>query len=105
MTYSDICENKHGGNPESTEAYQASSESERRAMRERIYAYAKLKGSDGITADEVAERSGLVHNRVAPRISELRRDGLLVETDRRRRTRLGRTARVLVANTVARGAQ
>jgi len=93
----DICGNRHGGNPESLEAYHTSSAAERAAMRDRIYRYALRVGERGITADEISDKAGLIHNRVAPRISELKRDGLLVETDRRRPTRLGKMARVLVA--------
>jgi predicted transcriptional regulator len=93
----DICSNRHGGNSESSAAYRSSSAEERRVMRERILNYAKRCGAFGITADEVAAKSGLVHNRVAPRISELKRDGFLVETANRRRTRLGKSAMVLIA--------
>lgn len=66
-------------------------------MRDRIYRYAVRMGGFGITADEVAAKSGLVHNRVAPRISELRKEGRLIETTIRRPTRLGKSARVLIA--------
>lgn len=97
----DICANRHGGNSESVEAYLSTPAEERRAMRERIYRYALRKGPLGITADEVAAKAGMVHNRIAPRISELRRDGLLVPTARRRQTRLGRPACVLVAKDFA----
>lgn len=93
----DITSGRHGGNPESIEAYRTSSAEERKAMRERIYKYAVRVGRLGITADEISDKAGLIHNRVAPRISELKRDGLLIETDRRRPTRLGKMARVLVA--------
>lgn len=98
----DIRAGRHGGNPESVAAHASTPEAERRAMRDRIYNFAVRRGESGITADEVADKAGLVHNRVAPRISELRRDGLLVETSRSRKTRLGRSARVLIADIHAR---
>lgn len=101
MMERDVCENRHGGNPESIEAYRTSSEEERKAMRARIYKYALRVGEHGITADEISIKAGLVHNRVAPRISELKRDGLLVKTNKRRPTRLGKMARVLVAREFA----
>ena len=97
----DICANRHGGNSESVEAYASTSEADRQAMRDRIMRYALRKGPAGITADEVAAKAGMVHNRIAPRISELRRDGLLVPTAVRRNTRLGRPACVLVARDFA----
>lgn len=91
----DICRRKHGGNLESVAANQAIHES-KEATREKIYLYAVAQGERGITADEVAAEWGVTHNHVAPRISELRRDGRLVPTLKRRKTRSGCTARVLI---------
>lgn len=97
----DICKNNHGGNEESEEAYRSSSAEQRERMREKVYSFAVRRGTKGITADEVSIASQLVHNRVAPRISELKRDGRLVPTAVRRKTRFGKSARVLVADVIA----
>lgn len=68
---------------------------------DRIMVFAAGRGAYGLTADEVAENWQCVHNHVAPRISELKLSGLLVETKRTRRTRAGSHARVLVATQFA----
>jgi hypothetical protein len=92
----DITASHHGGNPESAEANRriASSKSE---TRNAIYAWALTQKSFGITADECAQAFSCSHNHVAPRITELRALKLLVPTDRKRKTRTGSLARVLVA--------
>jgi predicted transcriptional regulator len=97
----DICSNKHGGNPESLEAYLSTPAAERQAMRDRIMRFAMRRGSAGITIDEISQKAGLAPNCISGRISELKRDGLLVTTSERRNTRLGRAARVLVAKDFA----
>jgi predicted transcriptional regulator len=97
----DICANKHGGNQESAEAYLSTPAAERQAMRDRIMRYAMRRGRAGITIDEISSKAGLAPNCVSGRISELKRDGLLVATSERRNTRLGRAARVLVAKDFA----
>ena len=63
----------------------------------RIILFAIGRGTSGLTADELAEAWNCSHNHVAPRISELKASGLLVETDDTRLTRAGSRARVLVA--------
>lgn len=97
----DICANKHGGNQESTEAHLSTPAEARRVMRETILRYAMRRGADGLTIDEVSRVVGLAPNCVSGRVSELKRDGLLVETQLRRKTRLGRSARVLVVKGAA----
>lgn len=92
----DITESHHGGNPESVAAHKkvAPSKSETRRL---IHLWALSRGEHGITADEAAEHFDCSHNHVAPRITELLADKLLVRTDERRKTRSGSSARVLVA--------
>jgi len=58
-------------------------------------------GYSGITADEVSALWGCSPNHCAPRISELKAGGELVETRRTRLTRAGSPARVLVAKQFA----
>lgn len=95
----DICRNKHGGNQESEEANTAI-DSNKAAVRLKIYEYALARGERGITADEVAAEWGTTHNHVAPRISELKRAHFLIPIKKRRPTRAGCSARVLVAKGV-----
>jgi len=45
----------------------------------------------GLTADEIAQRLGRHYGSVRPRLSELRRDGLAVDTGRRRTNGFGKT--------------
>jgi hypothetical protein len=52
----------------------------------------------GATADEVAAAFGSSHNHVAPRITELKKRGLIVATPYRRKTRSGASASVMVAS-------
>lgn len=91
----DVTASHHGGNPESEAANKrvAPSKSE---TRNAIYAWALNRGEFGITADECADAFNCSHNHVAPRITELRALKLLVPTDRKRKTRTGSSARVLV---------
>jgi hypothetical protein len=95
---SDICSNNHGNNPFSIEAYYSTSSEKREARRRAIFKWAAQKGDEGITADEVTTAFKTFHNCIAPRISELKRDGLLIETNIFRETRLGRNARVYIVN-------
>jgi hypothetical protein len=62
----------------------------------RILGSARWTGQRGITADEVTAAWGCDHNHVAPRISELKKLGLLIPTKRCRPTRTGSPARVFV---------
>jgi len=92
----DVTASHHGGNPESAEANKrvAPSKSE---TRNAIYAWALKRGEFGITADECAEAFECSHNHTSPRITELRALKLLVPTEKKRKTRTGSPARVLVA--------
>ncbi|MGB9105709.1 MAG: hypothetical protein WCC59_13190 [Terriglobales bacterium] len=62
----------------------------------RILRLAFERATFGITADEVAEAFHCPHNHTSPRITELVKAGLLVETGRTRLTRAGSRAQVLV---------
>jgi hypothetical protein len=63
----------------------------------RIMDFAVARGTHGLTSDELVDIWQCEHNHVAPRVSELKQSGLLVETDFTRLTRHGCSARVLVA--------
>ena len=94
----DICQNKHGGNAESIEAFITTPETCRTKQRLAIQLLARQRGLHGITTDEAAEHFDAPPNSISGRLSELKRDGLLVETDKRRVTRMGKSARVLIAS-------
>ena len=86
---------------ESREAYQAVKLTASR-VREQVYAYIAGCGDRGATVDEIVAAWGCSPNRVAPRVTELRRDGRVVVLKRwdgstvRRKTRQGKGAAVLV---------
>lgn len=91
----DICENRHGGNGNSTEAFRSlgNSASEIRSM---VFKFIESMGSIGATCDEIEVRLELSHQTASARCSELKRLGQIVEKGRRP-TRSGRSAAVLVA--------
>ncbi len=62
----------------------------------RILRLAYERGAFGIIPDEVAEAFGCNHNHTSPRISELLKAGLLVDTGRTRPTRSRSPAKVLI---------
>lgn len=66
-------------------------------QRARIFDFVARQGSRGATRDEIAAALELPSNSVTPRVLELIRKGHLQETDRRRPTRYGRAAVVMVA--------
>lgn len=92
----DICENRHGGNRESVEAFKSKSPNQRIRQRHAVLDFVKSCGYYGATTDEVAFHFSTTPNAVSGRMSELKRDGLLIETGRRRLTRTGNSAQVLV---------
>lgn len=96
----DICAGKHGGNPESREAFTgiAPSLSKRREL---VLDFVRNSGDLGATPDEIAEHFSILyggnHNTWAPRCSELKEAGKIYASLERRRTRQGKYARVLRA--------
>lgn len=97
----DVCENRHGGNPESIEAFHTTPSETRERQRKAIRKMALAACSYGITTDEIAQHLSVPPNSVSGRLSEMKRDGLLVETAHRRKTRMGKMARVLIASEYA----
>lgn len=91
----DITRNNHGGNPESEAANQSIADV-KEIVRRQVEEFVDTRGDDGATADEAAIIFGSSHNHVAPRMTELLADGRLIDSGRRRPTRSGRSARVLV---------
>lgn len=90
----DICENKHGGNAQSAEAYLST---DREHLRRLVYEHIVFCGATGATADEVVTHFKMFHNSLAPRLSELKRSELIIASGELRKTRLGRSAAVYVA--------
>lgn len=64
--------------------------------RQRIVDYVRSLGEAGATCDEIEVALDMRHQTCGPRCTELKRDGLLRETNLRRNTRSGSPAAVLV---------
>lgn len=77
----DITRRKHGGNPESTAAH-AKVEPHLPTIRDRVEAH-YLAHAAGLTMGEVWPALGS-YTTICPRISELKKDGVLVDTGSRR---------------------
>lgn len=89
----DVCRRKHGGSPESEAANE---KVDKAVWQQKVYDLALRRLDRGITADEAAEYFGVSHNTVAPRISELKREGWLFKRGTRK-TRAGSSAGVMFA--------
>jgi hypothetical protein len=70
-------------------------------QRSRVFEFIASKGEFGANRDEIAAALELPTQSVSPRVVELIRLGMIRETDRRRPTRSGRAAVVLVASSVS----
>jgi hypothetical protein len=79
----DICRGKHHGNPNS-EAANARIEPYKATMRERLEKYIAACGPQGATALEIAKVWGKEVYKFSGRLSELKRDGIIFESGRRR---------------------
>ena len=94
----------HSGNPESLEAFAAR---DRRCLRAATLEHISRRGAQGATADEICAAFDLGHNSVAPRITELKAESLIVELFEqsgrrvRRKTRQGHAAGVVIAREFA----
>lgn len=92
----DVCDAYHGGADTSKAAAKSVSASVRVMQRAKVLAALEEYGPMGATCDQVEVALGGSHQSISARISELKRDGAIVDSGRRRMTRTGRTARVLV---------
>jgi predicted ArsR family transcriptional regulator len=63
------------------------------ALRDRVFDFLKANYPAAFTADEVADRLGVSILSVRPRLSELRRSGLIEPTAERRKNKSGMLAR------------
>ena len=91
----DITRNHHKGNSESAAANRKIQKSKELA-RNYIYKLVDAHGYWGATVDELAVELGVSPNAVSGRVSELKTQGRLLKTDRRRKTRSGCSAAVLI---------
>lgn len=91
----DICQNRHKGNAYSVAANPTSLQKDE--IRATVMQFAIGQGARGITADEVAAAWDCSPNHVAPRITELKAKGHLVDSGDKRATRSGKFAAVLIA--------
>lgn len=65
-------------------------------LRHRVWLEIEMAGANGLTDEEVSERTGLGGNTVRPRRGELERDGFVVDSGRTRATASGRRAVVWI---------
>lgn len=86
----DICRNKHKGNPESEEA---NLRTNKEIQRWRIIE--AFKPANELIAEQVEKLTGMRRSTVSARVSELKRDGILMKTGERRPTSTGCNAAVL----------
>ncbi len=70
-----------------------------RSLREKLLAAYIDAGPAGLTDTEAEARTGIVGNTLRPRRGELARTGLIVRTNRTRKTPAGRKAAVWTAST------
>jgi hypothetical protein len=87
--FDDITWNKHGGNANSTAA-NASTQSRKARDRARIYTYIHERGGYGATCDEACIALGMLTQTGSARFSEMKRDGDILDTGKRRPTHRGR---------------
>lgn len=64
------------------------------ALRHKALIYAALKTGGPQTSDELARQVGLLPHQVIKRVSDLRNDGVVMDSGDRRPTRTGRPAAV-----------
>lgn len=89
----DICERKHGGNPESAAAFDATTTA---MQREKVLKAIMAAGDAGLTVDELAAAWDTTPNAVSGRFTELKKENWIVKRGTRK-TRSGKAAGVWVA--------
>ena len=90
----DITANYHGGADTSVEAHAATPEVCRQALRNQILALVEASAAFGLTCDEAEARTGLSHQAVSPRFTELLAAKEIHYGKERRKTRSGKSSRV-----------
>jgi hypothetical protein len=92
----DPCARRHGGNAESVAAHE-SIKPTKAQQRQAVYDVIHAKGIRGATLDEVCIALGRPANALSGRVTELVAAGSVRRTTRKRMTRAGRPAAVLVS--------
>lgn len=95
----DICAARHRGAPTSIEAHERV-RSRKAAVRLEVLRFIIKRDYDGATIEEVSSALKLRYTTCSARCAELKADGLIHATYRRRRTSSGATAAVLMATEV-----
>jgi hypothetical protein len=98
MSY-DVCRAFHGGDP-CSEAANESVHPDKASIRADILQWIADRQHEGATCDEVEVALGLRHQTASARMRELVMLGMATKTGRRRPTRSGRNAAVLVVEDV-----
>lgn len=93
----DVTAGKHRGSETSAEAHATTSDHTRHRQKESLYRQIRAYGPVGRTADELVVELGIPLQTVSARVSELLRDRQVEDSGHRRKTRTGKSARVLVA--------
>jgi transcription initiation factor IIE alpha subunit len=78
--------------PHSDTSYAAAQSVRHSAPAQRQQVYATLYAHGGLTAEQISIILGIEQNSTRPRLIELRREGLVVDSGRRRRTQSKRYA-------------
>ncbi len=78
-------------------SYAAAVAHRKSAPAQREHVYATLKAAGPLTAEQLADYTGLSGDSIRPRLVELRNQGDVLDTGQRRRTRAGRFAVVWAA--------
>lgn len=86
----------HGGNPESEAAHDSLEARVKVQLRGRILALVDSKSVAGLTCDEIEKVLKMKHQTVSARLVEMLAAGVLIRTAKRRQTRSGRHASVVV---------
>lgn len=93
----DITANFHGGNPMSNAAYKSTPKQIRARQKSQVYRLIQTSGQNGRNCDEIEQLTGLPHQSASARMTELKKEGLIIASLYKRKTRSGRNAQVWVA--------
>lgn len=91
----DVCASNHRGNLESVKAAEQGS-ARRPGQRQRIFTFLHSRGTEGATCEEIELALDLRHQTCSARISELKAEGIIQDSGRKRQTSTGSEAAVLI---------
>jgi hypothetical protein len=93
----DLCSRNHGGAETSIAAYETTPESHREAIRLKVLGMVEASAAFGLTCDEAEATTGLPHQSISARFTELVAAKQIHYGKERRKTRSGKQARVYFA--------